>query len=311
MRQVIRVLVNGQAGSVNSESDRSQLVEQLASALPTAIIRWTDANVTMDQLIQQAMQELPTMLVAGGGDGTLNAVASAIVGTDTVLGVLPVGTLNHFANDARIPTELANAVILLRDGVVKCIDVGMVNDRIFLNNAGLGIYPEIVRRREAQQRRGASKWPAAIAATVRVLYRYRELGLRLRMEGATLLRRTPALFVGNNEYSNDDTLEPYRKSLSAGTLSVFIPRARGPLPLLWFTLHALIGSVRNNRGFEMLLVDRFTIESKNRNLNVSIDGEVVSLPTPLRFSVRPSALRIVTSADETRSDTDVAAATTG
>lgn len=311
MRQVIRVLVNGQAGSVNSESDRSQLVEQLASALPTAIIRWTDANVTMDQLIQQAMQELPTMLVAGGGDGTLNAVASAIVGTDTVLGVLPVGTLNHFAKDARIPTDLANAVLLLRDGVVKCIDVGMVNDRIFLNNAGLGIYPEIVRRREAQQRRGASKWPAAIAATVRVLYRYRELGLRLRMEGATLLRRTPALFVGNNEYSNDDTLEPYRKSLSAGTLSVFIPRARGPLPLLWFTLHALIGSVRNNRGFEMLLVDRFTIESKNRNLNVSIDGEVVSLPTPLRFSVRLGALRILTSAAESESATDVASATTG
>ncbi len=311
MRQVIRVLVNGQAGSVNSESDRSQLVEQLASALPTAIIRWTDANVTMDQLIQQAMQELPTMLVAGGGDGTLNAVASAIVGTDTVLGVLPVGTLNHFAKDARIPGDLANAVILLRDGVVKCIDVGMVNDRIFLNNAGLGIYPEIVRRREAQQRRGASKWPAAIAATVRVLYRYRELGLRLRMEGATLLRRTPALFVGNNEYSNDDTLEPYRKSLSAGTLSVFIPRARGPLPLLWFTLHALIGSVRNNRGFEMLLVDRFTIESRNRNLNVSIDGEVVSLPTPLRFSVRLGALRILTSAAESESATDVASATTG
>ena len=311
MRQVIRVLVNGQAGSVNSESDRSQLVEQLASALPTAIIRWTDANVTMDQLIQQAMQELPTMLVAGGGDGTLNAVASAIVGTDTVLGVLPVGTLNHFAKDAGIPTDLANAVLLLRDGVVKCIDVGMVNDRIFLNNAGLGIYPEIVRRREAQQRRGASKWPAAIAATVRVLYRYRELGLRLRMEGATLLRRTPALFVGNNEYSNDDTLEPYRKSLSAGTLSVFIPRARGPLPLLWFTLHALIGSVRNNRGFELLLVDRFTIESKNRTLKVSIDGEVVSLPTPLRFSVRLGALRILTSAAESESATDVASATTG
>ena len=116
---------------------------------------------------------------------------------------------------------------------------------------------------------------------------------------------------GAAKRSNDDTLEPYRKSLSAGTLSVFIPRARGPLPLLWFTLHALIGSVRNNRGFEMLLVDRFTIESRNRNLNVSIDGEVVSLPTPLRFSVRPGALRIVTSAADTKSDTDVSAATTG
>lgn len=310
MSQVIRVLLNGQAGSVNSESDRSQLLQQLATALPDAIVRWTDANVTMDQLIQQAMKESPTMVVAGGGDGTINAVASAIVGTDTVLGVLPVGTLNHFAKDAGIPTDLAKAVTLLRDGVVKRIDVGTVNDRIFLNNAGLGIYPEIVRHREAQQRHGASKWPAAIAATARVLYRYRELGLRLRMEGTTLLRRTPALFVGNNEYCNDDTLEPYRKTLSAGTLSVFIPSARGPLPLLWFTLRALIGSIRNSRGFEMLLVDRFTIESRSRNLNVSIDGEVVSLPTPLHFSVQPSALRILASDDHTTSSTNAAAATT-
>ena len=78
MRQVIRVLVNGQAGSVNSESDRSQLVEQLASALPNAIIRWTDANVTMDQLIHQAMQESPTMLVAGGGDWKSESGVGAI-----------------------------------------------------------------------------------------------------------------------------------------------------------------------------------------------------------------------------------------
>lgn len=296
MRQVIRVLVNGQAGSVNSESARLQLEEQLAKALPDAIVRWSDASVSMDQLIQQAMKESPTLLVAGGGDGTINAIASAIVGTDTVLGVLPVGTLNHFAKDAGIPTDLADAVAVLRDGVAARIDVGMVNDRIFLNNAGLGIYPEIVRRREAQQRQGVSKWPAAVAATIRVLYRYRELGLRLRVDGATLLRRTSALFVGNNEYSNDDSIEPYRKTLSANTLSVFIPRARRPLPLLWFTLRALIGSVRNNRGFEMLLVQEFTIESKHRKLNVSIDGEVVSLPTPLQFRVQRAALRVLSAA---------------
>lgn len=293
MKQVIRVLINGQAGSVDSEVARSHLEEQLARALPDAIVRWSDATVSMDQLIQHAMKETPTLLVAGGGDGTINAVASAILGTETVLGVLPVGTLNHFAKDAGIPTDLADAVAVLRDGIASSIDVGMVNDRIFLNNAGLGIYPEIVRRREAQQRQGASKWPAAIAATIRVLYRYRELGLRLLVDGETLLRRTSALFVGNNEYSNDDSIEPYRKTLSAGTLSVFIPRARRPLPLLWFTLRALIGSVRNNRGFELLLVDHFTIESKHRKLNVSIDGEVVSLATPLKFSVMPAALRVL------------------
>ncbi len=293
MTQVIRAIVNGGAGSMKDEADRARLRDQLTSALPDVVILWCDAQHPVDAMIAQAMAASPHLLIACGGDGTINAVASAIVGTDVVLGVVPGGTLNHFARDVGIPTDLGEAVIVLRDGAPRRVDVGSVNDRIFLNNAGLGLYPEIVRRREAHQRRGASKWPAAAVSAIRALRGYRELGVRLRTDTTTLLRRTPALFVGNNEYSNHDTLKPGRDSLVNGVLSVFIARARGPVKLLWFTLRAMVGNVRDDDGFELLLLDRFTAESKHTLVHVSIDGEVVKLSAPLAFESRPGALLVM------------------
>ncbi len=293
MTHVTRAIVNAGAGSMQDDAARTLLENQLTHALPGIVVFWCDAEHPVNEMVAQAMQASPTLLIACGGDGTINAVASAIVGTDVVLGVLPGGTLNHFAKDLGIPTDLAQAVLVLRDGAPRQVDVGTVNDRIFLNNAGLGLYPEIVRRREAHQRRGVSKWPAAALSAVRALIRYRELGIRLRTGTTTLLRRTPALFVGNNEYSNHDSLKPSRDSLTTGLLSVFIPRARGRVQLLWFTLRALVGNVRDDAGFELLLLERFTTEAKHALAHVSIDGEVVKLNTPLAFASRPGALRVM------------------
>ncbi|WP_373063610.1 diacylglycerol kinase family protein [Gemmatimonas sp.] len=226
MKTAIIVLINSGAGSIKDERDRAKLLGLLAATVPDAEVRCTDAHVTMHELIRQAMRDVPSMLVAGGGDGTINAVASAVVGTSVILGVLPLGTLNHFATDLRIPTTMAAAVELLRDGVVRDVDVGGVNERIFLDNAGLGLYLEIVERRESKQRAGLAKWPAAIAATVQALIRYRQFGVRLHANDTVLLRRTAALLVGTNEYTNPDSLEPHRPSLTSGMLAVYIPRAQ-------------------------------------------------------------------------------------
>ncbi len=293
MTPVTRAIVNAGAGSMQDDAARTRLQDQLTRALPDIVILWCDAEHPVDEMIAQAMRSSPTLLIACGGDGTINVVATAVVGTEIVLGVLPGGTLNHFAKDLGIPTDLEQAVLVLAHGTPRLVDVGTVNDHIFLNNAGLGLYPEIVRRREAHQRRGIAKWPAATISAIRALLRYRELGIRLRTRTTTLLRRTPALFVGNNEYSNHDSLKPSRDSLTSGKLSVFIPRARGRMQLLWFTLRALVGNVRDDAGFELLLLERFTTEAKHSLAHVSIDGEVVKLHTPLEFASRPGALRVM------------------
>jgi len=293
VKTTIIVLINNGAGSVKDERDRAKLLGLLGATVPDAEVRCTDTHVTMDELIRQAVRDAPTVLVAGGGDGTINAVASAVVGTSVILGVLPLGTLNHFATDLGIPSAIADAVQLLRDGVVREVDVGGVNERIFLNNAGLGLYPEIVERRESKQRAGLRKWPAAIVATIQALVRFRQFGVRIRVEDVALLRRTPALMVGNNAYTNPDSLEPRRLSLTSGMLAAYIPRARSRWRLMWDTMVALVGNVGESDGFELLISTEFTVESKRPRLRVSIDGELVRLATPLLFRSRAGALRVL------------------
>ena len=123
------------------------------------------------------------MVVAAGGDGTMNAVASALIGTETAMGVLPLGTLNHFAKDLKIPLELEGAVATIVTGRIVPIDVGEVNGHIFLNNSSIGIYPWIVRERETEQRKGYRKWVAFARASISALKRYSLLHVRLRDGG--------------------------------------------------------------------------------------------------------------------------------
>jgi diacylglycerol kinase family enzyme len=153
---MMRVIVNCNARAMQDEAARAALVESVERAVPEAVVWFTDDETKVDDLIQRAIEEGATTLVGGGGDGTINAVASAVVGTDMTLGVLPLGTLNHFAKDLTLPSDIDAAVSLLRDGVVCTVDVGEVNGRIFLNNSGLGLYPDIVHQREIRQKHGAS-----------------------------------------------------------------------------------------------------------------------------------------------------------
>ena len=119
-------------------------------------------------------------MIAAGGDGTVRAVAAAILDTDAVLGVLPSGTLNHFARDLGLPPDLASCVRLLKTGTVRAVDAAEVNGRAFLNNSGLGVYPSMVTQREKRRRRfGQRKWIAFFLAGVATLRRFPFLDVRL------------------------------------------------------------------------------------------------------------------------------------
>src|SRR5204862_429264 len=143
-------------------------------------------------LARQALERKPPMIVAGGGDGTLNAIAALVAGTSTALGVLPLGTLNHFARDLHIPTDLEGAVRTLAEGHVVRIDVGEVNGRVFLNNSSVGLYPSLVHHREQQQMRlGRSKWNALFWSAWLMLRRYPMLDVSVKAGREAIACRTP------------------------------------------------------------------------------------------------------------------------
>src|SRR4051812_6153306 len=128
----------------------------------------------------------------GGGDGTVSAAAGLIAGTGIPLGILPLGTLNHFARDTGIPFDLEEAAAVIAANRVRLVDIGDVNGRTFVNNSSIGIYPQIVFGREKLRKTGPlGKWPAMFLALLRVLRRLTARRLRVRAGGTEQTVRTP------------------------------------------------------------------------------------------------------------------------
>jgi diacylglycerol kinase family enzyme len=247
---------------------------------------------------KRALEKGAQMVAAGGGDGTINAVGSVMVGSGVPFGVLPLGTLNHFAKDLGVPLELDAAVRNLAEGVPRRVDVGEVNGRIFLNNSSLGLYPDIVRDRERQQRRlGRGKWPAAMWATLAALRRYPFLSMRLTVKGQTLARRTPFVFIGNNRYKMEGLSIGERDCLDDGLLSLYVAQHPTRLGLLRFAFDALRGKLGSERDFDVLEAAAFEIETHRQRLHVATDGEVTMMDAPLRYRVRPGALTVLVPAE--------------
>ena len=290
----LAVIINASSGTNDKEAASHRLAEIFAAGGFDARIRLAGSGSEIVDLARRAGRDHTATIVAGGGDGTINAVASTLVGTNRALGVLPLGTLNHFAKDLNIPLDLEGAARNIMAGHIKSVDVGEVNGRIFLNNSSLGLYPSIVRRREKQQERlGRGKWPAFLWAAVSVLRRYPFLAVRLSTEEHKMVRRTPFVFIGNNEYEMENFNVGARSCLDAGKLSLYVAHRTGRLGLLRFAWRAFFGGLRNDKDFDAMCCAQVWIETRRRRLHVATDGEVTIMETPLHYRVRPGALRVV------------------
>ena len=301
MNEIANTLCVLNGKSVHLEAARG-LIERISSELgaQTQVI----VTRTGDELVplaRRAVCEKNSRVAAGGGDGTVNAVAGAVAGTDAALGILPMGTLNHFAKDAGIPLDLEDAVRNFFTGQVVKVDVGEVNGRVFVNNSSIGVYPHIVREREAQQRHGHPKWLAFVIAVGAVLRRYSRLRIRLHLsEAEALARLTPFLFVGNNKYAVAGLEIGRRLSLTSGRLWVCTaPRAarRDLIGMAWRTLRGHVSEHELNA----IEVEEIWVDAATPRISVSTDGEVSLMAAPLHYRIRPAALGVIVPAQPKRS----------
>src|SRR5918992_564533 len=295
MSSHLAVILNPSSGANNNEDLQNHLAKSFSAARDSEVqILLAGKGEEIVELAERAVAEGADPIVAGGGDGTLNAVASVLVGTERTLGVLPLGTLNHFAKDLNIPLDVEGAVRTLIEGTVAQVDVGEVNGRIFLNNSGLGLYPHIVRHREKlQDRLGHGKWPAFLWAVLSVLRRYPFLAVRVSTDEQAFVRHTPFVFIGNNEYAIDGLNVGGRKRLDSGHLCLYTAHRTGRLGLLRFALRALLGRLRDEKDFDALCTQEVFIETKRTRVHVATDGEVTVMRTPLYYRIRPGALRVL------------------
>jgi diacylglycerol kinase family enzyme len=298
-RRAIPVFVNAAAGTGCSEADCKALEQAFHEAGAVARVVQAHGGADLMERVRKVAEERPPVIVAGGGDGTVSAVASVVAGTPTALGVLPLGTLNHFAKDLGIPLDRAEAARTIVTGQRIQVDVGEVNGRVFINNSSLGLYPRIVLERTSQQRRlGRSKWSALFWATLTVLRRSPFLTVRLKVEDEARDYHAALVFIGNNRYVMEGFDIGARERLDCGVLSIYITQRAGRRGLLGLALRALAGRLHQARDFEALTTDAAEISTRRSHLHVAADGEVTLLETPLRYRVRPRDLHVIVPASQ-------------
>ncbi|HEY8198034.1 MAG TPA: diacylglycerol kinase family protein [Gemmatimonadales bacterium] len=292
----IAVVLNATSGKGSASKVAERLKEIFAEAGRDARITLAKGGAEINAAMRRVVADGCEALVVGGGDGTINCGASAVVERGIPLGVLPLGTLNHFAKDLGIPLDLDEAAKVVLEGLVCKVDVGEVNGRIFLNNSSLGVYPALVRLREKYQATVGGKWIAALWAGLTVLRRRPFMAVRIVAEGETIIRRTPLVLVGNNEYRMSGIHAGTRESLARGWLALYVLNAEQRPGLLRLAWQVLLKGAERVKEVDLITVEEATVETRRHRLQVATDGEVFSLQSPLTYRIRPGALRVFVAA---------------
>ncbi len=283
----MRVLV---VHNANSGSADLQAIRTAFSSLGTDV---EYIPISTTRLASKITNSKANVVVAAGGDGTVNAVAQYVIDSKRTLGIIPAGTLNHFARALDIPLDIGEAAKLIVEGSTRVVDVGGVNKRIFVNNSSIGVYPRSLRIREEYQK-SIGKWPAAVIGLLRSIIRPRHYFVEMRINGDMHTFRTPFVFVGNNEYQLNGPELGGRATLDSGQLAVYIVKATTPLAIIGSLLRVFVTKRRRTRGFAIYLTDSCTIHTRRRHaLRVACDGEAFLLNTPLRYESRHNQLRVI------------------
>ncbi len=284
----IPVIVNRHGAAASSLGRR--LVPEVTAAFAEAGLCSRVVAVAADALADAVRAEDCPLVVVGGGDGTLGTAARVLHGTGQVLGVLPLGTRNHLAQELGIPTDLSGAARAIAAGAVRRIDLGCAGGRVFVNNCSVGVYARLVRERDRQH---VPRWLATLPAAWRVLRALDLQHFRMAWRGVEHQLETPLLFIGNNRYSLKAGHVGKRASLSDGTLSLAAVDAAGPLAPAAMALRMVLARADLQRDFAALEdVEELTIFG-TRYRDVALDGEVVPLLFPLRVSILPGALLVI------------------
>jgi len=238
----------------------------------------------------------PDAVIVAGGDGTVSHAAAAVVGTDVVLGVLPIGMFNHFAQQLGIPLDLGAAVRALAAADAVAVDVGEVNGRTFVNQTVLGTDPKLLQVMDRiQTGQGWGRIRSALAGSVRVMGQVPTSRVDLQAPGGVSRRglRTPLVLVGNGSHRRGITGATALESLTDGALDLTVARSRSRWALVEAGWRAARSGSDALPEIDTIAVPELTITARSRTVRVGIDGEAEVLRSPLRFRVRHQALHVL------------------
>jgi diacylglycerol kinase family enzyme len=305
------IVLNSGSGRRDAATTEATVRSVLGQAGRRHAILRVDNPRQLPTLAQRAVEharQQQGIVVAAGGDGTINTVVQAVLNSGCPFGVLPQGTFNYFSRTHGIPADTTEATRALLDALVRPVQVGLINDRVFLVNASLGLYPKLLEDREAyKQQFGRHRLVALWAGVVTLLRAHRPLRMRLEHAGEVRVMRTSTVVVGNNPLQLQQLGLPEARAVQQGQLAAIAVRPVGPLAMVGLLLRGALGRLGDADHVVTFAFERLTIwPYGRRRLKVAMDGEVAWLDTPLVFQVAPHPLPLLVPARDSSASTAAA-----
>ena len=300
----IFVVLNPMAGSSNAADIRQALERRLGEQIQIDIYE-TTGDEDIVALVRAELANNPSVVVAAGGDGTISEVAEALIGTDTRLGIIPVGTANVFARELGIPFDLDGACALL-DGRhnTTSVDAMKVGEQYYVLQIGIGIDSLMIRDTDRESKRRFGRAAYLWTAFTRLIG-YQPMRFTIVADGKRLRPRASQVLVANGGVLG---IAPFRWGPNIrpddGKIDVCVVSARTVLDYLGLIWHTILGQQRRDRNVRYLTAERSIVISADQPLPIQADGEIIG-DTPIQIQVVPDALKVIVPAP-----TPAAAATT-
>ncbi len=298
----LQFVINAASGSNAAEAKRELIEAALTAAKRQGNLLFS-SPANLPQVARQAADlamARNSAVVAVGGDGTINTVAQAAHALGCPMGVIPQGTFNYFARTHGMTEEPEIIAQQLLEWSPWPVQVAAINEHVFLVNASVGLYPDLLEDREAYKARfGRSRWVAFWAACATLLGAQRRLNMRIEQEGSVRNVRALTLFVGNNRLQMEQIGVPQRAALpnTPGYLTAVMLRPIGTLDMVRLMLHGAMGTLGTAEDIEHFTFDRLllrpTLSPRRRGVKVAFDGEVTRLRAPLCFQVLAKPLYLL------------------
>lgn len=290
------VVLNANAGTANATGVTKDGLQAMFEANGLNAEIDDDASQPMEDRVARAMSSEADIVVAAGGDGTITALAAALVDSPKSLAILPLGTVNALAKDLKVPLDLALAVASLVTATSQKIDVGEVNGRVFLHKVVIGLIPAVAAGRE--RIRGNQTMAAKLGLLryfLRRIARSRRIAVIIDTDMSDArAERVQAIAIASNAYNEGFGQFFHRENLDRGTLTLYVLKHFTVGDLVRLTGGMLLGRWRDDEALRVESIKTASIRSHRALLKVMFDGEVETMHTPLEFRIRPLALSVLT-----------------
>lgn len=298
------IVLNVGSGKHDAAEVRRELEAELSAAGRTFTVHEVSESSKLGATAKLAVEQARRsggVVVAAGGDGTINSVAQATLGSGCFFAVVPLGTFNYFSRAHGIPSDIAQACRILTTSSAFEVQVGLVNERVFLVNASVGLYPQLLEEREhAKAQLGRSRL-VAMGAALRTLFTFhRRLWLDIESSAGKRSVVAQTLFVGNNRLQLERVGIDESEQVEQHKLAVVVLKPVGALAMIGLVLRAIFGRLGAAPEVSSFALEQLVLRSRFglRRLKIATDGEVALLKTPLVFRVAAHPLLLLRPAEQ-------------